>query len=201
MNLAIQPQASACKTFVARPTSSDDVEKSGKTTAQDYAVAKTNRNTGDCPSLSPTDSTATDNPVHHDREWWATESRRQGTDWGSLGQAAIAVVVGLMQRVDDELGRHSFEIGVERLAKEKLAKQNKVAKPQPRPTPQVTIEAIMLAVRERGIDALKEPAIQDRLQSCDERAREQINRLVLQEYGGHPHDGLCGASSWRGGRR
>jgi hypothetical protein len=46
------------------------------------------------------------------------------------------------------------------------------------PTPQVTVEAIMFAVRERGLDALKEPATRERLLRCDANARAQITRRI-----------------------
>jgi hypothetical protein len=44
------------------------------------------------------------------------------------------------------------------------------------PTPQSTIDAILFAVRERGLKALKEPATLERLSRCDAAARLQINR-------------------------
>jgi hypothetical protein len=47
-----------------------------------------------------------------------------------------------------------------------------------RPTPQVTIEAVMYSVGERGLNALKEPATQERLRRCDAAARAQINQRV-----------------------
>ena len=43
-----------------------------------------------------------------------------------------------------------------------------------RPTPQVTIEAILSCVRERGVAALKELANLERLSRCDEAALAQI---------------------------
>jgi hypothetical protein len=46
------------------------------------------------------------------------------------------------------------------------------------PTPQVTIEAIMLAVRDRGVKALKEPDTLARLNTCDAVARQQINTRI-----------------------
>jgi hypothetical protein len=47
-----------------------------------------------------------------------------------------------------------------------------------RPTPQTTVEAVMWAVRERGLRALKEPANQERLSRCDAAARAQINERI-----------------------
>jgi hypothetical protein len=50
--------------------------------------------------------------------------------------------------------------------------------PRRHATPQVTIEAVMDTVRERGVAALKEPANLERLSRCDARARAEINRRV-----------------------
>jgi hypothetical protein len=47
--------------------------------------------------------------------------------------------------------------------------------PTRRPTPQVTVEAIMYAVRQRGVAALKEPANIERLSRCDAAALAQID--------------------------
>jgi hypothetical protein len=47
-----------------------------------------------------------------------------------------------------------------------------------RPTPQVTIEAVLFAVRERGVKALTEPDNLRRLAGCDKGARDEINRRV-----------------------
>jgi hypothetical protein len=48
----------------------------------------------------------------------------------------------------------------------------------PRPTPEATIEAIMHAVRERGLAALKEPATAERLSRCDASAKAEIERRI-----------------------
>ncbi len=47
---------------------------------------------------------------------------------------------------------------------------------RPHPTPQVTIEAIMHAVRQRGVAALQEPATRERLSRCDPNALAEIKR-------------------------
>jgi hypothetical protein len=44
-----------------------------------------------------------------------------------------------------------------------------------RRTPEVTVEAIRHAVRTRGLAALKEPAIRERLLRCDEAALETLD--------------------------
>jgi hypothetical protein len=51
-------------------------------------------------------------------------------------------------------------------------------KPRRRPTPDVTIEAVMYAVCMRGIAALSEPNTLERLQRCDAAARDKINRRI-----------------------
>jgi hypothetical protein len=55
-------------------------------------------------------------------------------------------------------------------------------------TPQPTVEAIMVAVRERGLAALKDAANVERLARCDRSAREQINQRIarLLEQKGSP---------------
>jgi hypothetical protein len=47
-----------------------------------------------------------------------------------------------------------------------------------RPTPAVVVEAVMLAVRERGLAALREPATIERLERCDAAARTEINQRI-----------------------
>jgi hypothetical protein len=49
---------------------------------------------------------------------------------------------------------------------------------QGHPTPSVTVEAIWLAVRERGLAALNDPDVKARLQSCDDAARAELVRRV-----------------------
>lgn len=52
-----------------------------------------------------------------------------------------------------------------------------------RATPWVTVEAIMLCVRERGIAALDEPANIERLSHCDAAAKAEINRRIAKLKG------------------
>jgi hypothetical protein len=52
--------------------------------------------------------------------------------------------------------------------------------PRRRPTPQVTVEAILYSVRDRGITALKEPDNIERLSRCDDAARKQINQRIAK---------------------
>ena len=47
-----------------------------------------------------------------------------------------------------------------------------------RTTPRTTIEAILWGVRERGVEALREPANIERLLRCDSAARAEINERI-----------------------
>jgi hypothetical protein len=60
----------------------------------------------------------------------------------------------------------------------KAVAQRQSARDEKRPTTQAAIEAVMVAVRARGIGALKEPANLDRLRQCDAQARAQINARI-----------------------
>jgi hypothetical protein len=48
------------------------------------------------------------------------------------------------------------------------------------PTPQATIEAIMFAIRARGVAALEEPATMERLSRCDAAALAQIDQRITK---------------------
>jgi hypothetical protein len=50
--------------------------------------------------------------------------------------------------------------------------------PRSRRTPAVTIEALWLSIRERGLKALEEPSNQIRLESCDIAARTELARCI-----------------------
>lgn len=45
-------------------------------------------------------------------------------------------------------------------------------------TPQSVIDAIVYSVRSRGVAALEEPNIKERLASCDAAARKQIDERI-----------------------
>jgi hypothetical protein len=53
-----------------------------------------------------------------------------------------------------------------------------ITDPSNRPTPAVVVEAVILAVRERRLAALKEPATVERLRRCDAAARDEINQRI-----------------------
>jgi hypothetical protein len=60
------------------------------------------------------------------------------------------------------------------------AAYRELSAPENRPTPQVTVEAIWHAVRERGLAALDEPATRERLARCDGAALVQIDQRITR---------------------
>jgi hypothetical protein len=65
-------------------------------------------------------------------------------------------------------------------AADTLEAAKKPAKQAAPSTPQTTIEAIMYAVRSRGLTALKEPDTLERLGRCDERALDEIDQRIAK---------------------
>jgi hypothetical protein len=61
--------------------------------------------------------------------------------------------------------------------------------PTRRPTPQVTIEAILYSVRERGLGALKEPDNIERLSRCDEAAQKELKGRIQRMTEGNEKGG------------
>ena len=57
---------------------------------------------------------------------------------------------------------------------------NVINDPRNRPTPKVVIDAVVLSVRERGIEALKEPANIERLSRCDKAAKLEIEQRIAK---------------------
>jgi hypothetical protein len=52
-----------------------------------------------------------------------------------------------------------------------------------RPTPWVTVQILIDAVRLRGVAALDEPANVERLLRCDAAAREELNASIEEKHG------------------
>lgn len=64
-------------------------------------------------------------------------------------------------------------------------------------TPEMTVEAIMFAIREDGVSAVREPDTRERLQRCDDNAKEQLRQRAKKlgfDVTEAPDEGL---SIWR----
>jgi hypothetical protein len=70
-----------------------------------------------------------------------------------------------------------------RLLDDNISLEPALNDPSGRPTPQVTIEAILHCVRERGLAVLKEPANLERLACCDAAAKSEIDRRIRKLIG------------------
>jgi hypothetical protein len=148
-------------------------------------------------STTPTVSATTS----HDRAWWAHEFLRVGTDWQSLGEAMVKAVVSagiielepsIFQRACELADRERETVSDAReiIEPKRLARLRRLmadnvsldqAWPELRDTrdaPKSTIEALMYSLRERGVPALNERAVQRRLLALgDEQVREVCGRL------------------------
>jgi hypothetical protein len=143
----------------------------------------------------------------HERAWWAEEAACAGTDWPSVVGAALELLVaaGIIEPEPDAMtpwdalswrdatveyhrgrpGRLAVEIEPKRLARLRRLTPDSVSLERAyydinhsNPTPAVTLDAIKLAVRERDLGALNEPAIQQRLRHCDADARAQLDHWL-----------------------
>jgi hypothetical protein len=108
----------------------------------------------------------------HDRAWWAAEAVRTGTDWRSLTDAVLEVLVSAdIIRLEQS----TFELACEQADRDRL----------PRPSlsgpamaaPSTTIEALMFSLR-RGIAELTRPDTQRRLSDLDAEQLKAVCRRV-----------------------
>ena len=133
----------------------------------------------------------------HDREWWAEEAVRAGTDRSSL------VAAGMVEQPQpetitpwdapswreaaseyhrDRSGRLAVEIEPKRLVRLRRFMAHGISLERVydeigcnRATPAVTVEALKLAVREHGPKTLAEPTNQERLSRCDAYSRDRLD--------------------------
>jgi hypothetical protein len=137
----------------------------------------------------------------HDLAWWAAERERAGTDWRGLLLTVLRVcnviepcpVCGcepcrtasfcrLCREADAKAAarRHHpnrLQVMDDDVSLERAYEQMKKA----RPTPNATIEAVKQAVRGRGLSALDEIEIGERLQQCDDAAIAEIDHWLLKK--------------------
>jgi hypothetical protein len=151
-------------------------------------------------AVTPTASSA---ESFRDRSWWRHESRRRviamkdprdnmsDTDRAAWGESAREYQAdrGHRANVAWDLDREGDREEIARLrrliADPKISLEGLLGEfARERGTPQSTVESIMMAVRERGVAALSEPDIAERLERCDAAAREQINRRIAKLTGG-----------------
>jgi hypothetical protein len=91
------------------------------------------------------------------------------------GAAAVLCATAMKCGISSETVLTLFEQGRD-IARARGSKPPPL--PAGRPTPRATVEAVMYAVRARGLRALKEPATKARLACCDAAASAWINRRI-----------------------
>jgi hypothetical protein len=108
---------------------------------------------------------------------------------GRLRRCSISTFQELCDRAETELADRKPDQKIERLRRLMRddvsfeATWNELNNPSCRPTPQATIEAIWLSIRERGLKSLKETKNKQRLASCDASAQAELTRRI-QKLGG-----------------
>jgi hypothetical protein len=132
----------------------------------------------------PEAETKTEKPVKEPLvgEWaadawnsWTWKQAAADYHWARAGHVLIAEIqpedlARLRRLMDDDV---SFE----------RAWFEQLNNPDNRPTPKATVEAVLRAVRESGLAALKEPATAERLRRCDAAAKAEIEQRIAKLQG------------------
>lgn len=116
-----------------------------------------------------------------DLAWWAAERERAGTDWHTLLLDTVRAL-GLVAPCDvcecEPCPTPSFCQSAREADAKRARERPQVRKPQPRPTPQTTIEAIKQSVRDGGLAALKQPDNRERISRCDATGRADLREWI-----------------------
>jgi len=138
--------------------------------------------------------------VPRSREWWARAAEATGTSWRALGELAMQAVANMQPCqtcVSTPCRNPSFCTSCREADRKRERRQqpdlppgwdgmsidvlwNALNDPRRRPPPQVTVDAIMVAVRARGVGALKEPETLARLKTCNAAAIAEIDRRLAK---------------------
>jgi hypothetical protein len=134
-----------------------------------------------------------------DRDWWAAEATRTGTDWRSLADAVLEalVSVGIIR-----LEQSTFELACEQADRGQQSRLSRSGAAMAAPTS--TIEALMFSLR-RGVNELTQPNTSRRLSEVDGDQVKQVCRRIqafqpgiAQPWSADEVDALI--SAWRKSR-
>jgi hypothetical protein len=115
------------------------------------------------PTVAPAAPFAVASTAAHDREWWAAEATRCGTDW---------------EGVVDGCRDHPRILRARRLLADDLSYERAYAEfMRERPTPEATVDALIYSLR-RGIAELTKPDILRRLSELDKGQLKAICRRL-----------------------
>jgi hypothetical protein len=135
----------------------------------------------------------------HDRAWWTAEVARTGTDWRSLTDAVLEVLVsaGIIR-----LEQSTFELACEQADRGQQSRLSRSGAAMAAPTS--TIEALMFSLR-RGVNELTQPNTSRRLSEVDGDQVKQVCRRIqafqpgiAQPWSADEVDALI--SAWRKSR-
>lgn len=157
------------------------------------------------PTVTPAAPFAIVSTAVHDREWWAEEAVRAGTDRSGLVAAAVEMMVaaGMVEQPQPETitpwdapswreaaakyheDHPDTTIPAERLARLRRLMADDVSLERAcheigrnRQAPQQTIEALMLGLRSRGVNALNEAAVRQRLLALNDQQLNDVCRRL-----------------------
>jgi hypothetical protein len=106
--------------------------------------------------------------------YWQCETWKEAARWYHENRQGRTLIVELHpEKLKRLRGLLSNDVSLDAAYRELNAPEN-------RPTPQVTVEAIWYAVRERGLAALNEPATRARLVQCDAAALAELDRRITK---------------------
>ena len=110
--------------------------------------------------------------LHRDRAGWAAEVAHTGTDWRSLADAVLEVLVsaGIIR-----LEQSTFELACEQADRDRLPHPSRSGVAMA--APPTTIDALMFSLR-RGVNELAQPDTLRRLSALDGDQVRQVCRRV-----------------------
>jgi hypothetical protein len=119
-----------------------------------------------------------------DRAWWRREAARAGSDWVGILATHAKAIAAWRRRHDPDYDGATTTVcptcGAAPCINAPFCTACADADARARPAPKTIIEIIMMAVRGRGLAALKEPANLERLSRCDPAALAQIDQQLTK---------------------
>jgi hypothetical protein len=123
---------------------------------------------------------------YRDRAFWQSAASRLGSDWEGVMRLRLSVaplaacdVCGVAPCINP--GFCAVCRDAYRKADEE--RRRNPVRQHPRPTPRVTVDAVLYSLAQRGLKALQEPATIERLSRCDKAALAQIDACVAKLKG------------------
>jgi hypothetical protein len=148
------------------------------------------------PTVAPAAPFAVASTAAHDREWWAAEATRCGTDWEGVVEGCRELLAVGTNNMDDTFERACRDadrkaasrpedpriLRARRLLADDVSYERAYAEfMRERPTPEATVDALVYSLR-RGIAELTKPDILRRLSELDKGQLKAICCRRLQNF-------------------